>query len=204
MLRKGRHLALVWVVLGACAAVFAAGARADTWKLDPDHTEIRFSWNHLGLSRQSGEFINPSGRLKFAPTDPERAKVEVSVRLKDLRTGVAALDRALRLPDYFDSASHTRVSFESTAVRKTGPKSGKIDGLLTIRGRSRPITFDTIWNFTGEHPLSSFNPIYRNRWVSGFSARSRIRRSEWGMTQAIPLVSDEIQIEIEAEFLRVD
>ncbi|MEL6299463.1 MAG: YceI family protein [Pseudomonadota bacterium] len=198
-----------WVAWTCAAAVFLTAAltqiaRADTWRLDPDHTEIRFSWNHMGLSRQSGEFVDAFGRLVFSPTDPVSGRVEITALLTGLRSGVPALDEMLRSPDYFDASQHPRITFKSSGVTRSGEKQGMLKGDLTLRGVTRPVTLSARWNFTGEHPLSSFNPTYRGKWVSGFSATGLIRRSEWGMTQAVPLVSDEIRLDIEAEFLRVD
>ncbi|MEL7302197.1 MAG: YceI family protein [Pseudomonadota bacterium] len=188
----------------ALLACLSGAAAADTWRLDPDHTEIRFSWNHMGMSRQSGEFVEPFGRLVFSPTDPVAGRVEVTMLLASLRTGVAKLDAMLRSPDYFDAEQFPRVTFTSTGVASDSPKSGTLNGELTMRGVTRPVSLKARWNFTGEHPLASFNPVYRGKWVTGFSATGIVRRSEWGMTQAIPLVSDQIEITIEAEFIRVD
>ena len=195
---------LILCVATAWLACAPAQVRADTWKLDPDHTELRFSWDHMGLSRQSGEIQSVYGRLDFTPTDPQSGSVEVTALLSGLSTGVEALDTVLASSDYFDAARFPRITFKSTAIAPTGPKSARITGDLTIRDVTHPVVLETIWNFTGEHPMSPFNPIYRGKWVSGFSARTTIARSAWGLTQALPLVSDQIEIQIEAEFLRVD
>jgi polyisoprenoid-binding protein YceI len=182
----------------------ASPVRADSWVFDRQNTEIRFSWNHLGLSHQSGEFREMRGSLDFTPTDPESGSVDVTIRVGSLSTGVRELDDMLRSPDYFDIARHPEIRFRSTAVRRVDDKTGNLDGELTMLGVTRPVTLRVVWNYTGEYPLASINPIYLNKWVSGFSAETRIRRSEWGLTRALPLISDEIRIEIEAEFLRQD
>ena len=68
---------------------------------------------------------------------------------------------------------------------------------------TQPITLTVRWNYTGEYPLSSINPAYIGKWVSGFSASGVIQRSQWGMQRGIPLLSDDIELSIEVEFLRV-
>jgi len=197
--------AWTFIVLTAAALLLGpAQVQADVWRLDPAHTEIRFSWDHLGLSRQSGEIREIYGKLDFSPTDPASGSVEVTALLSGLSTGVKALDRALESPDYFDAAQYPRITFKSTGLLPTGPKSAKLNGDLTIRGQTHPVTLETLWRYTGEHPMSPFNPVYRGKWVSGFSATSAISRSTWGLTQALPLVSDRIELTIEAEFLRVE
>lgn len=179
-------------------------ARADTWVFDRQNTEITFSWDHFGLSRQSGQFLEMRGKLDFTPTDPESGSVDVTIRVASISTGVRELDEILRSADYFDAARHPEIRFRSTGVRRLDDKTGELDGDLTMLGATRPVTLRVRWNFTGEYPLAAVNPVYQNKWVSGFSAETRILRSQWGLTRALPLISDEIRISIEAEFLRQD
>ncbi len=180
-----------------------SSARADTYVLDKDHTEVRFSWNHLGLSRQSGRFLDVAGTVEFDAAEPEATYADISIKLASLSTGVAALDEALvRTKDFFDVASFPAASFRSTEVKRTGGKTGLMVGDLTIGGISRPVTLDVTWNFTGEHPMARINPVYAGVHASGFSARTQLRRSDWGITRTIPYISDEIQITIETEMHR--
>ena len=71
-------------------------------------------------------------------------------------------------------------------------------------GVTWPVTLDVRWNFTGEYPLASINPAYQGKWVSGFSATTTIDRSRWGLKRGVPLISDKVEIRIEAEFIKVD
>jgi polyisoprenoid-binding protein YceI len=191
---------LGWLVLGAATTP----SRADTWVFDKQHTEIRFSWDHLGLSRKSGRFLDMDGALDFSPTEPEAGSIEVSIRTASVVTGVRELDDHLKSPDFFAATANPRITFKSTGVTKTSDRTGEVNGNLTIAGITKPVTLDVIWNFTGEYPLSSINPAYQGKWVSGFSAKTIIARSDFGLKRAIPLISDEIQITIEAELLRKD
>lgn len=194
----GRAVAAMLLALAA----LAPPVLADTWVLDRAHTNVTFSWNHLGISRQSARILDVEGTLEFDPAEPEKGTVAVTFRVQSISTGVEALDRHLRSADFFDAGRHPTITFKSTAARKTGDKTGEVVGELTILGQTRPVTLDVTWNFTGEHPLSSVNPTYRDKHVSGFSARTRLLRSEWGLARATPLVSDEIEVSIEAELFR--
>jgi polyisoprenoid-binding protein YceI len=198
-----RNCAIGLLTLATQAAA-SGGAQADTWTFDKAHTEIRFSWDHLGLSRKSGRFLDMDGTLDFSPTEPESGGIEVSIRTGSVATGLRELDDHLKSPDFFAANANPRITFRSTGVTQTAERRGEVKGELTIAGITKPVTLDVTWNFTGEYPLSSINPAYQGKWVSGFSAKTTIARSDFGLKRAIPLISDEIQITIEAELLRKD
>lgn len=191
--------------LALLLALFLVGSQAvqaDTYAIDREHTEVRFTWDHVGLSRQSGRLVDVSGTLEFDEARPEASKVAAIMKLSGLWTGVAKLDQLLRGKDYFDADRHPTITFESTAVRPTGQRTAEITGDLTINGVAKPVILAATWNFTGEHPLAKINPAFQGIHVSGFSAQGVIRRSDWGITRFAPYVSDEIQISIETEVKR--
>ena len=179
-------------------------AAADTWVFDKQSTEIRFSWDYLGISRRSGRFTEMEGALEFTPTEPEAGMIELSIRSNSLLTGTREFDDLLKSPDFFAVAGNPRITFRSTGITKTGERTGTVAGEVTILGVTKPVTLTTTWNFTGEHPLAASNPTYQGKWVSGFSATTKVLRSDFGMKRGIPLISDEVNIDIEAVFLRKD
>ena len=192
----------IGLVSGAAIGLAAHAAMADTYVFDPGHTNITFSWNHLGLSRQSGRFVEYEGMLEFDPLQPEEARLDVTLKVASVFTGAKQLDRDLRSSDFFDAARHPEITFRSTLVRRTGARAGEVAGDLTIMGETRPVVLQVRWNYTGEHPLAALNPTYRGKFVSGFSAATTILRSDWGIKRGIPLISDEIVIAIETELSR--
>jgi polyisoprenoid-binding protein YceI len=194
-----------WALIGLFIVTAMTGAAyADTWVFDKGHTEIRFSWDHLGLSRKSGRFLDMDGTLEFTPTEPEQGQIDVAIRTASVATGLRELDDHLKSPDFFAATANPRITFKSNGVKTTGERTGELSGNLTIAGITKPVLLDVTWNYTGEYPLSSINPAYQGKWVSGFSAKTIIARSDFGLKRAIPLISDEIQITIEAELLRKD
>jgi polyisoprenoid-binding protein YceI len=199
-----RPAASALAIFAGILLLATASAAADRWTLDRQHTEVRFSWDHLGLSRQSGEFTDFRGELDFTPTDPTKASVVVTIRVQSLATGVRELDTLLRSVDFLDAQRHPEITFKSTTLRQTGERTGEIDGELTLLAITKPVTLKAIWNFTGETPMGAINPVLKGKWVSGFSAEAVIKRSDWGLTRAIPLVSDELRIMLETEWLRLD
>lgn len=179
-----------------------ATAAADTYAFDPGHTNITFSWNNLGLSRQSGRILQYEGMLDFDPLQPEDARLDVTLKVASIFTGSQQLDRDLRSSDFFDAARYPEITFRSTLIRRTGERTGEVAGDLTIMGETRPVVLQVRWNYTGEHPLAPLNPTYKGKFVSGFSAVTTLRRSDWGLKRGIPLISDEIEVAIETELSR--
>lgn len=198
-----RHIGTAAAAALAVLLLGAAAARADVYDIDPDHTEVRFSWDHLGMSRQSGRFTAMKGVVNFSPNTPASSTVEVSIPLKSIQTGVTKLDEhLLNSREYFNPDAHPDITFKSVSVTPTGQRTAEVTGELTVNGIARPVVLDVIWNFSGEHPLSAINPTYAGVYASGFSAKTQIRRSDFGLTRSIPFVSDEIRITIETEMYR--
>ena len=158
-------------------------AAPERYGFDKHHTEIRFSWDHLGLSRQSGRFLDIDGEVVFDPEKPETSSVNIRIPLKSLTTGVPALDDVLlKTPDYLNVAQYPDITFKSTAIMPTTAKSANVEGELTFNGVTKPVTLSVVWNFAGEHPLSKVNPTYAGVYASGFSARTQILRADYGIT----------------------
>lgn len=197
-----RRMLLAIAALFTLCAPLGASADADTWAIDKQHTNVSFSWNHLGLSRQTGRILDVEGLLDFKPEAPEQSTLEVVMRVSSLWTGVEALDKLLVSSDFFAASRHPAITFRSTAVKKISDKTGEVAGDLTIMGVTNPVILQVTWNFTGEHPMAPINANYKDKHVSGFSAATRILRSAWGVTRGIPLASDEIEIQIETELIR--
>ncbi len=194
---------IVGALLLTAALLQPATARADTYAIDKEHTEVRFTWDHLGLSRQGGRFVDVTGTLQFDEARPDASKVGVIIKVASLWTGVAALDSQLvKSREFFDAAKHPTITFESTEVRQTSAKTADVIGDLTINGTPRPVVLNVTWNFAGGHPMAKINPAFSDLYVAGFSATTQIRRSDWGLTRTVPFVSDEIQISIETELKR--
>lgn len=189
-------------LLVVSTGLLAQEARADIYAFDRDHTNITFSWNHLGIARQSARILDFDGTLEFDPSNPENGSVEVTMKVSSLFTGAKGLDRDLKSSDFFDAARFPEITFKSTLIRVVGERSGEVAGDLTILGVAYPVVLQVRWNFSGEHPLGAINPGYKGKYVTGFSAVTTLLRSAWGLKRAIPLVSDEVDVAIEAEFLR--
>ncbi|WP_082929141.1 YceI family protein [Rhizobium aegyptiacum] len=179
-----------------------AALAADTYSFDKDHTEIRFAWDHLGLSLQSAEFRGVDGSVIWDRDNLANSKVTVTIPSTGIATGIDELDEALRGGDFFDVEKHPQITFVSNEVRKSGVDRGIVSGDLTIRGVTRPVNLDVMLKFDGEHPAASMMADLKGVHYAGFTARGRILRSDFGFTDSVPLVSDWIEIAIETEMRR--
>jgi polyisoprenoid-binding protein YceI len=193
---------VVAIFAGLVALVSDAGAA--TYRLDKGHTVVAFTWQHLGMTRQEGRFSDVEGTLTFEVSEPEASSLEVKIGAGSINTGFPERDRHLRTSDFFDAANHRHLEFKSTSVKKTSDKTGEVTGNLTIRGVSKPVTLAVTWTYLGEHPLGKFNALYLGKQVAAFSAKTTIKRSEWGLNRVLPLVGDDIEIRIETEMIRAE
>ncbi|MFV0297090.1 MAG: YceI family protein [Hyphomicrobiaceae bacterium] len=183
-------------------ALPSRAARADTFAFAGGHTSVHFTWSHAGLSRHWGRIIGATGSLEFDPLNVGLSKLDVRLKAEDISTGVAALDRLLRSPDFFNVAQYPNITFRATAVQATGERKGDVTGDLTIAGITKPVTLHVTWNFSGAHPLGLVNPSFTGKYMAAFSATAQLRRSDWGLGRGAPLISDEIELRIETEMVR--
>jgi polyisoprenoid-binding protein YceI len=184
-------LGAVWLAAGSAAA--------ETYTFDKEHTKIVFVYNHLGMSNQYGRFDSFDGEVEFNAEKMNTSRASVSIDVASIDTDVAKLDEHLRSEEFFDAAKHPKITFKSTEVRQTGAKTMQIAGDLTIKGKTRPVVLDATFNFIGEHPLAKFVKAYAGVQYASFSAKTRIRRSEFDVGLYAPLTSDTIDIVIETE-----
>lgn len=200
MSKLGRRLALAGCLT---LATPLAALAADSFTLDKGHTEIRFSWDHVGLSMQSGEFRDFEGTIVFDPADVSKSSVDITIQAASLDTGVAPLDEHMKSADMFDVEAHPTITFKSTGVVRTGAEQGRLTGDLTIKGVTKPVILDVTLNHHGEHPLAPFLEAYAGADYAAFSARGSLLRSEFDVGFATPLTSDRIEIVIETEARQV-
>ena len=187
-MRALKYLALAGL-LGAAVSVQAAPV---TYKLDPSHTMVLFSWNHFGYSNPTADFGLGEGTLVFDEQHPAASSVQVSLPLAMLDTHVPALDKHLKEPDFFNADKYPVVTFKSTAVQPLGGNKFKVTCNLTVNGVTRPVVLDATLNKIGPHPMSKAQSI-------GFDATASIKRSDFGMGAYVPNVSDAVNIRITTE-----
>jgi polyisoprenoid-binding protein YceI len=185
--------ALKYVALaGLFAASLSAQAAPVTYRLDPNHTMVLFSWNHFGFSNPTADLGLGEGTVVFDEQHPAHSSVQVTLPLDKLDTHVSALDQHLKEADFFDAGKYPTVTFKSTRVQPLGGHRFKVTGNLTVHGVTRPVVLDATLNKVGLHPMTKAPSI-------GFDATASLKRSDFGVGAYVPNVSDMITIHITTE-----
>lgn len=161
------------------------------FELDPQHSYLIWHIDHLGFSSQSGKwYVN--GTLSLDKDKPETSKLNVTVKIAGLVTGIPELDKHLMSPLFFDAAKFSTATFDSDKVEVLSKTKAKVSGTLTLHGVSKPVTLDVTLNRHGKNPIS-------NKDTVGFSASTTLKRSDFGIKTLLPELGDEVKIDIGAE-----
>ena len=185
---KMRSLVLAGLLAFAAFPAFAA----DTYNVDPTHTQVEFTYSHFGFSNITGRFDKVEADFQFDPANPAESSVKVTIPVESISTGVEKLDEHLLGSDFFDAAQFPTATFTSTGVTDQGNGKLAVAGDLTIHGVTKPVVMDVTINKVAEHPMSK-------KPAAGFDASFDIKRSEFGVGGYAPAVSDEVRIEITVE-----
>lgn len=163
-----------------------------SYTVDTGHTQVLFTVMHMGVSEYTGQFTQPTGTLVLDTANAANDKVEVTFPIAKVSTTVPALDAHLKTADFFDAAKFPEGKFVSTSVKASGT-TATIMGNLTLKGVTKPVTLHA--RFTG----AGINPMAKKMNV-GFAATTTIKRSDFGISYGIPMVSDEVKLTINAAF----
>lgn len=174
-----------------------AHAEVEKYVLDKPHTQIIFLANHLGFSHSIGKFTDYSGSFTFDRGSPEKSSVEVTIMTDSFDLEDAKWNEHMKSPDFLDVAKFPQMTFKSTSINVLSDSTADITGDLTLRGITLPVLLHTTYNKSERHPFSG-------KYISGFSARGVIRRSDFGMTYGLPVLGDDVDIMLEVEGIRQD
>ncbi len=173
------------------ATVPAAGV----WEIDQSHSDLRITARHLMVARVRGTFEEFTGTIVVAE-NPVESRVEFEAKAASVTTGTADRDTHLRSPDFLDAEQYPLITFVSTAIAPAGD-DWKLTGDLTIRGVTKPVTF----NMTFEGAMT--DPYGNSK--AAFRADGEIERKEWGLSWNVPLegggvlVSEKFKLEFDVE-----
>ena len=173
----------------------------NTWDLDPAHSQIEFAVKHMMVTTVRGQFRQFAVAVDFDEANPERSTVEAHIDASSIETGMEARDAHLRSADFLDALVYPELVFRSTHIERKGD-GYKIDGDLTIRGETRPVTL--------EAEIGGVVPNLQGGRRAGFSASTKISRKAWGLTwngvleSGGVLVGDDIKISIEVAAVQAE
>ncbi len=156
------------------STVAVATAAKTTWVIDAAHTNVEFAVKHLMISTAKGRFADVSGTVQLDEREPERSEVDVTIGVASVDTRQPDRDAHLRSADFFDAEHHPTITFKSTRVTRSDDSEFRIDGDLTIRGVTKPVTLRATEEGRGRDPWGGER--------LGFSATAKINRRDFGLT----------------------
>jgi polyisoprenoid-binding protein YceI len=198
------------LLLGACVALLACAAAADpmhiplgqkdvtlatagTYTLDPNHVSVEARVSHIGFSTSIFRFGKAQATLQWDPKAIAKSKLDATVEVNSLMTNVAGFAEELQGDKYLNAAKNPQASFVSTAFRQTDATHGKVDGRLTLMGKTLPVTFDV--TLVGAGPGFAGGPVMGH--VIGIHAETAVDPHALGLPA---ILSAPIAIVIDTEF----
>jgi polyisoprenoid-binding protein YceI len=170
-----------------------AEAKAGAYTIDAGHSKVTWSVTHLGFSTYVGQFPGVAGTLKIDPAKLEATALNVTIDLNSVGTLSSGLDAHLKTPDFLDTAKFPTATFKSTKVTRTGDRTADVAGDLTLHGVTKPVVIHATFNQAGVNMVDK-------QYSLGFDGKAVIKRSEFGITTYVPAVSDEVTLQLAAEF----
>ena len=190
-MKKLTKLAAAIALAASAASAFAA---PETFNLDSTHSFPRFSYSHFGYSTQLSRFNKTTGKVvldKAAKT----ATVDIVIDTKSVNTGSTTFNEHIQAEDFLDTAKYPTATFKSTKVIFEGDKPAKIEGNLTLKGITKPVTLTVTSFHAMPHPMLKKDAI-------GANATTKVKRTDFNMGKNAPYVGDEVTIDIALEAIK--
>jgi polyisoprenoid-binding protein YceI len=183
-----KKLALIAVAVGFSTIAFAA---PETYVIDSGHTFARFAYSHLGYSTQESRFDKTTGKITL-DREMKTGSVDVVIDTKSVSTGSTLFNSHIQGEDYFHTEKYPEITFKSTQVKFDGDKPTTVEGNLTIKGVTKPVTLSVVSFNCMMHPM-------RKKDACGANANAKIKRSDFNMGKNVPYVGDEVTLTIPIE-----
>ena len=186
-----KRLAILSGILALAASL--AVAQTSTWAPDKAHSSVDFTILHMGLSNVRGHFGNIGGTITLDEADISKSKVNVTIDVTTVDTGVSMRDNDLKSENFFDVAKFPTATFESTSVAKSG-NGLTVSGNLTLHGVTKPVVLQ-VEGPTGPIPGMDKKPH------SGFSASTIVSRTAFGLGTKYPssMLGDDVKLNIDLD-----
>ena len=176
------------------ASIAPAMAAPETFVVEGTHTFPRFSYSHFGYSTQLSRFNKTSGKVIYDKA-AKTGSVDIVIDTKSVDTGYATFDEHIQGEDFLDTAKYPTATFKSTKVNFDGDKPASIEGQLTLKGVTKPVTLTVSSFHAMPHPMLKKDAIGANAWTV-------VKRSEFNAGKYAPYVGDEVRIDIAIEAIK--
>ena len=185
------------VLIGAVlvsALATSAFAEPTTYTIDSSHTFASFEYNHLGFSKQRSRFNDTTGTITLDPK-AKTGSADITIKVDSVDTGSKAFDGHLTSDGWFDAAKYPTITFKSTGVKFKGDKPTEVSGDLTVRDVTKPVKLKITHFQCAVHPM-------KKKEACGANATTQIKRSDFGLGNYAPHVSDEVELNIAVEAVK--
>jgi len=173
----------------------AALAAPETYNIDPTHTLPRFEYNHFGYSQQLSKFDKASGTITLDRA-AKTGVVDVTIDTTSVNTGYPLFNQHIQGEDFLDTAKHPTATFKSTKVNFDGDKVASVDGNLTLKGVTKPVTLTVNSFHCMPHPMLKKD-------ACGATATTKVKRTDFNMGKFAPYVADEVTITLPVEAIKI-
>jgi polyisoprenoid-binding protein YceI len=182
------------LLLSLLLAATGAQAAAETYVIDSNHTKPRFSYSHFGYSTQQSRFDTATGKITI-DKGAKQGSLDIVIDTTSVSTGYALFNEHIQGADFFDTAKFPTATFKSSKVNFKDDKVSSVDGTLTIKGISKPVTLTVTSFMCMPHPMAKKD-------ACGANASTVVKRSDFNMGKHVPYVSDEVTIDIAVEAIK--
>lgn len=178
----------------AASLTSVAYAAPETYVIDPNHSMPRFEYSHFGYSVQLSRFDATSGKITIDRA-AKTGSVDVTIDAKSVNTGSTLFNGHIQGEDFFDTAKYPTITFKSNKVKFDGDKVASVDGELTVKGVTKPVTLTLNSFLCMPHPMLKKD-------ACGATATTKVKRSDFNMGKYAPYVGDEVTLTIPVESIK--
>lgn len=180
----------------AIAATFSTAALAapETYVIEGTHTLPRFSYDHHGYSTQLSRFDKTTGKITIDRA-AKTGSVDITIDTTSVNTGYPLFNEHIQGEDFLNTAKYPTATFKSNTIKFDGDKPASIDGTLTLKGVSKPVTLTVTSFLCKPHPMVKKD-------ACGANATTVVKRSDFNMAKYVPYVGDEVTITVPVEAIK--
>lgn len=178
----------------AAALLLGGAAHAATWDIDGSHAFAVFKVTHLGIAPAYGQFMKLGGTIDFDAANPGASKINIEIDANSVFTANKKRDDHLKGPDFFDAKQFPKLTFVSTAWKKTGDKTFDVTGNLTIKGQTKPMTVKVTMTGAGKDPWGNDR--------AGFTSEFTINRMDFGVNYMPDGLGKDVTIMLSLEAIK--
>jgi polyisoprenoid-binding protein YceI len=190
-MNKTLRLTLIAALIGFTSSVFAA---PETYTIDNNHTYPRFSYSHFGFSKQLSRFDKTTGTIVI-DREAKTGSVDITISTTSVDTGSTEFNQHIQAEDFLDTAKYPTATFKSTKVTFKGDQPATVEGNLTLKGVTKPVTLQVESFLLMAHPIKKVDAL-------GANASAKVKRSDFNMGKYAPYVGDDVTLDIAVEAVK--